>query len=81
MHTTYHSPTPLQRCHHGSKTETSRVRASGRQLIPIAFFPILIFWILDGYLLSQERLFRALFDKIRKLPETDIDFSMDTRDL
>ena len=50
------------------------------KLIAIAYFPILVFWVLDGYFLSQERLFRALFDKVRKTPESDIDFSMDTRE-
>lgn len=37
-----------------------------------------IFWILDGYFLSQERLFRALYGHVRKLKEEEIDFSMDT---
>jgi len=36
--------------------------------------------VLDGYFLSQERLFRALYDKVRKTPESEIDFSMDTRE-
>ncbi|MEF7612993.1 hypothetical protein V4F39_03650 [Aquincola sp. MAHUQ-54] len=45
----------------------------------VAFFPALVFWILDGYFLSQERRFRALYDEVRKLPEDQIDFSMDTR--
>tara|TARA_Y100000310_G_C20683967_1_gene817780 strand:- start:943 stop:1347 length:405 start_codon:yes stop_codon:yes gene_type:complete len=38
----------------------------------------LVFWILDGYFLSQERLFRALYNHVRKLKEEEIDFSMDT---
>lgn len=42
----------------------------------IACFPVVIFWILDGYFLSQERLFRDLYDYVRKLDETKIDFSM-----
>jgi hypothetical protein len=50
------------------------------KLLAIAYYPILVFWILDGYFLSQERLFRALYDKVRKLPESEIDFSMDTRE-
>jgi hypothetical protein len=50
------------------------------KLIVLAYYPILIFWILDGYFLSQERLFRALFDKVRQLPEDKIDFSMNTRE-
>jgi len=48
------------------------------KLIAIAYYPILVFWLLDGYFLLQERLFRALYDKVRKTPESDIDFSMDT---
>ncbi len=45
----------------------------------IAYFPLFIFWSLDGYFLSQERKFRALYDYVRKLDEKQIDFSMDTR--
>ena len=44
----------------------------------IAYFPVIIFWIMDGYFLSQERLFRDLYNHVRKIPENDIDFSMDT---
>ncbi len=39
---------------------------------------VLVFWILDGYFLSQERLFRALYNHVRKLDEKEIDFSMNT---
>ncbi len=42
----------------------------------IAFVPLFLFWVLDGYFLSQERLFRALYDHVRRLAENDIDFSM-----
>jgi len=45
----------------------------------IAYFPVIIFWILNGYFLSQERLFRALYNHVRKLDESRIDFSMDTK--
>lgn len=44
----------------------------------IAYFPVLVFWVLDGYFLSQERLFRALYDDVRRRDEKDIDFSFDT---
>ncbi|PIT88977.1 MAG: hypothetical protein COU27_02790 [Candidatus Levybacteria bacterium CG10_big_fil_rev_8_21_14_0_10_36_7] len=44
----------------------------------VVYFPVFIFWILDGYFLSQERLFRALYDHVRKLDEKEIDFSMNT---
>lgn len=46
---------------------------------PSLFFVLLIlFWIYDGYFLSLERKFRGLYDKVRLLPEEEIDFSMNT---
>ena len=50
------------------------------RLIALGYYPILVFWVLDGFFLSQERLYRALYDKVRKIPEADIDFAMDTRE-
>lgn len=44
----------------------------------LAYFPAIAFWILDGYFLQQESLFRALYDRVRVLEETKIDFSMNT---
>lgn len=44
----------------------------------LAYIPAVIFWGLDGYFLWQERLFRDLYNKVRKLDESEIDFSMDT---
>ncbi len=46
----------------------------------LAYLPAIAFWILDGYYLYQERLYRQLYDHIRKHKPDDIDFSMDTRD-
>jgi hypothetical protein len=43
----------------------------------LAYLPAITFWLLDGYYLSQERTFRALFDVVRRKDEGDIDFSMD----
>lgn len=45
----------------------------------LAYFPAISFWCLDGYFLRQERLFRKLYDKVRILPEEDVDFSMNTQ--
>lgn len=42
----------------------------------LAYFPAFAFWILDGYFLWQERLFRALYDQVRLCREESIDFSM-----
>jgi hypothetical protein len=46
--------------------------------IYLAYFPAIAFWVLDGYFLHQERLFRALYNRVRVLEEENIDFSMDT---
>ncbi len=46
--------------------------------IYLAYFPLITFWILDGYFLRQERLFRKLYDRVRVLPSDAIDFSMNT---
>ncbi|HOF99438.1 MAG TPA: hypothetical protein PLD44_08685, partial [Paludibacteraceae bacterium] len=37
-------------------------KETNQDYILIAYFLILIFWILDGYFLSQERLFRDLYN-------------------
>jgi hypothetical protein len=44
----------------------------------IAYIPPFMFWVLDGYFLSQERRFRSLYDHVRMLAEGAIDFSMNT---
>lgn len=44
---------------------------------PLLFFVLLIlFWIYDAYFLSLEQKYRGLYDKVRKLKEEEIDFSM-----
>ena len=44
-------------------------------LILSLIIPILGFWILDGYFLWQERLFRKIYDEVRS--QSDTDFKMD----
>src|SRR2546425_1176082 len=44
----------------------------------LTYLPVIAFWGLDGYFLWQERLFRVLYDRVRKLETGKIDFSMDT---
>lgn len=51
---------------------------SNKLYVVLAYYPLLIFWLLDGYFLSQERRFRSLYDHVRTLPESQINFSMDT---
>ncbi len=45
----------------------------------LAYIPAAIFWGLDAYFIWQERLYRALYDHVRKLDPGDIDFSMDAQ--
>ena len=44
----------------------------------LAYIPAVIFWGLDGFFLYQERLFRELYDFVRRKDGSDIDYSMDT---
>lgn len=54
------------------------VRAGSFETGLVSLFPIVVFWGLDGYFLSRERLFRKLYDHVRQRgPEKDVDFSMD----
>jgi hypothetical protein len=49
------------------------------KFVILAIFPVVTFWILDAFYLRQERLFRALYNDVRK--ETGIQkdpFSLDT---
>lgn len=49
-----------------------------KRFVLIAFFPVIMFWVLDGYFLRQERLFRKHYDKVCKTDNVSIDFSMST---
>lgn len=47
------------------------------ELQVILVLVVLIFWVHDAYFLSLERGYRCLYNKVRKLDEEAIDFSMD----
>lgn len=51
---------------------------SNMRYMLLAYYPLFVFWALDGYFLAQERRFRSLYDYVRNLPEAAVDFSMDT---
>jgi hypothetical protein len=50
---------------------------SSQDFIIIAYFPAIMLWLLDGYYLYQERLFRKLYDIVRV--QKIIDYSLNTR--
>lgn len=54
---------------------------SNKLYIYLSYFPSLAFWVLDGYFLRQEKLYRKLYDKVRSINDSEIDFSMDTSSL
>lgn len=47
----------------------------------LAFVPIVIIWGLDGFFLWQERLYRKLYNKARTKEDTEVDFSMSTKEV
>lgn len=49
--------------------------------ILLAYIPAVIFWGLDGYFLSLERIYRQHYERVRLKESDQIDFSMDTSDI
>lgn len=54
---------------------------SEKAFVYLAYFPALAFWLLDGFFLHQERLFRELYNRVRMIEESQIDFSMNTTEV
>lgn len=48
---------------------SSAVAAEKQNLLLISLAPVAVFWILDGYFLWQERIFRRTFDIVRERTE------------
>lgn len=42
----------------------------------IAYVPILMFWALDGFFLSQEKQYRKLYEEVASKGEDEIDFNL-----
>jgi hypothetical protein len=49
---------------------------ANQRYIYIAWFVMPVFWILDGFFLSQERQYRRLYDHVAQLPPHEINFNM-----
>ncbi|MES2238666.1 MAG: hypothetical protein V4497_00250 [Bacteroidota bacterium] len=52
---------------------------SNSNFIIISYLAIPVFWLLNGYFLSQERKYRTLYDAVRLKNENQIDFDMNTK--
>lgn len=46
-------------------------------IVLVLLIPIVAFWILDGYFLWQERLFRQVYNDIRQKDDTDFKMDVD----
>jgi hypothetical protein len=42
----------------------------------LAYLPAIAFWVLDGWFLWHERMFRAHYDTVRQQPDPNSDFCM-----
>jgi hypothetical protein len=42
----------------------------------IAYVPVIVFWLLDGFFISQEKQYRELYRDVSSKDETQIDFNM-----
>lgn len=50
---------------------------SNPKFVIVAYFPTIVFWLLDSYYLYQERLFRKVYDYTRQ--QASVDFSLATK--
>jgi len=54
-------------------------KTDAHSLLPIAFVPLIAFWLLDGFYLSQERRFRKLYSAVlskdTSIPSLSLDAS------
>jgi hypothetical protein len=52
------------------------VKEGAKEVLWLGVALTFVFWFLDSYFLWHERMFRALYDHVRTLPDDQIDFSM-----
>ena len=57
------------------------INNSNVRFIMLAYIPAIVFWGLDGYFLSLERIYRKHYERVRTKTPEEIDFSMDTSDI
>lgn len=47
----------------------------------ITIIPLIVFWTLDAYYLSQERKYRLLYEKVRTTNEKEVNFDMNSAEV
>lgn len=53
----------------------ARSQIQSAYIVLTFIIPVVGFWILDGYFLWQERLFRKVYDEVRKQAKTDFEMN------
>lgn len=53
---------------------------SNMDYVLVSYIAIPVFWILDGFYISQERQYRDLYADVAKKNQNEIDFSLDASD-
>lgn len=53
-------------------------READKHFLLLAYFPIIVFWVLDGFFLHQEKLFRKLYEEVANGVVSSKVFTMDT---
>lgn len=49
-----------------------------QRFVLLAYFPVIIFWVLDSFFLHQEKLFRKLYEKVAADAISSDRFTLDT---
>ena len=49
-----------------------------QRFVLLAYFPVIVFWVLDAYFLHQERLFRKLYEKVASGDISSKEFVLNT---
>jgi hypothetical protein len=48
------------------------------KFVLLAYFPVIVFWLLDAYFLHQEKMFRKLYEEVANLRLSSDHFSLGT---
>lgn len=54
------------------------VRDADKRFMILAYFPVFVFWALDGFFLHQEKLFRRLYEEVAAGTINSATFTLDT---
>ncbi len=54
------------------------VKDADKRFMILAYFPVFVFWILDGFFLHQEKLFRKLYEEVASGVVSSDQFTLDT---